>query len=72
MTPQVLFAAAVVVALVVALAAYRARRPELRYALYSVAGLVLTLGIPGGRVLVLPAIFTVMLVLTYWAAKPRT
>ena len=31
----------------------------------------LTLVIPGGRVLVLPVLFTLILVLLYWAAKPK-
>jgi hypothetical protein len=31
----------------------------------------ITMVIPGGRVLVLPVLFTLMLVLLYWAAKPR-
>jgi hypothetical protein len=31
----------------------------------------ITLVIPGGRVLVLPVIFTLILVLLYWAAKPK-
>jgi len=40
----------------------------------TIASLVLTgvtMVIPGGRVLVLPAIFILMLVLLYWAAKPK-
>ena len=31
----------------------------------------LTMVIPGGRVLVLPVLFTLILVLLYWAAKPK-
>jgi hypothetical protein len=30
-----------------------------------------TMVIPGGRVLVLPMIFVLLLVLLYWAAKPK-
>ncbi|MBI4514855.1 MAG: hypothetical protein HY699_03440 [Deltaproteobacteria bacterium] len=44
---------------------------EARYTIGSLILLLITLLIPGGRVLVLPAIFIVMLVLLYWAAKPR-
>lgn len=46
--------------------------PELRYTIGSLILLGITLVIPGGRVLVLPAIFILMLVLLFWAAKPRT
>jgi uncharacterized protein (DUF58 family) len=45
--------------------------PELRYTIASLILLAITMVIPGGRVLVLPAIFTLVLVLLYWAAKPR-
>ena len=45
--------------------------PELRYTIGSLILLGITMVIPGGRVLVLPAIFTLVLVLLYWAAKPR-
>jgi uncharacterized membrane protein YdfJ with MMPL/SSD domain len=45
--------------------------PELRYTIGSVILLGITLVIPGGRVLVLPALFVLMLVLLFWAAKPR-
>jgi hypothetical protein len=45
--------------------------PELRYTIGSAVLLGLTLWIPGGRVLVLPAIFVLVLVLLYWAAKPK-
>ena len=31
----------------------------------------ITLMIPGGRVLVLPALFTLLLVVLYWVAKPK-
>ena len=45
---------------------------ELKATIYSVILLGLTMFvIPGGRVLVLPAIFILMLVLLYWAAKPK-
>ncbi len=45
--------------------------PELRYTIGTLILLGITMVIPGGRVLVLPAIFTLTLVLLYWAAKPR-
>ena len=45
--------------------------PELRYTIGTLILLGITMVIPGGRVLVLPAIFTLVLVLLYWAAKPR-
>jgi hypothetical protein len=45
--------------------------PELRYVIGSLVLLGITMVIPGGRVLVLPVIFTLVLVLLYWAAKPR-
>jgi len=43
---------------------------ELKGTIASLALLGVTMVIPGGRVLVLPAIFILMLVLLYWAAKP--
>ena len=46
--------------------------PELRNTIASVVLLGITMVIPGGRVLVLPAIFVLILVLLHWAAKPRT
>lgn len=46
--------------------------PELRYTIASLVLLGVTMVIPGGRVLVLPAIFVLLLVLIYWAAKPRS
>jgi len=46
--------------------------PELRYAIVGLILLGTTMVIPGGRVLVLPAIFTLVLILLYWAAKPKT
>jgi hypothetical protein len=46
--------------------------PELRYTIASLVLLGITMVIPGGRVLVLPSIFILLLVLLYWAAKPRT
>ena len=46
--------------------------PELRYTIASLVLLGITMVIPGGRVLVLPIIFVLMLVLLFWAAKPRT
>jgi hypothetical protein len=45
---------------------------ELRYTIGSLILLAVCMVIPGGRVLVLPVIFVLMLVLTYWAAKPRS
>jgi hypothetical protein len=44
--------------------------PEAKYAIGSVALLVFVTLIPGGRVLVLPVLFVLILVLLYWAAKP--
>jgi hypothetical protein len=44
--------------------------PEFRYTIGSVVLLGITMIIPGGRVLVLPAIFVLVLVLLYWLAKP--
>lgn len=45
--------------------------PELRYTIGGLALLGLTLVIPGGRVLVLPAVLVLILVLLFWAAKPK-
>jgi len=45
---------------------------EAWYTIGSVVLLVITMIIPGGRVLVLPAIFVLVLVLLYWAAKPKS
>ena len=45
---------------------------ELRNIIGAFVLLLITMVIPGGRVLVLPAIFTFILVLLYWAAKPKT
>jgi hypothetical protein len=45
---------------------------ELRSTIACLVLLGITMVIPGGRVLVLPMIFVLMLVLLYWAAKPRT
>jgi hypothetical protein len=44
---------------------------ELRYTIGSLVLLGITMVIPGGRVLVLPALFILGLVLLYWAAKPK-
>ena len=44
---------------------------DLRNTIASLILLAITLVIPGGRVLVLPAIFILLLVLLYWVAKPR-
>ncbi len=45
--------------------------PELRYTIGTIIALVITLFIPGGRVLVLPVLFVLIMVLLFWAAKPR-
>ena len=45
--------------------------PELRYTIASLVLLGITMVIPGGRVLVLPTIFLLMLILLYWVAKPK-
>jgi hypothetical protein len=45
--------------------------PELRYTIGSLILLAICMVIPGGRVLVLPVIFVLLLVLVHWAAKPR-
>ena len=44
--------------------------PELRTTIGSLILLGITMVTPGGRVLVLPAIFTLVLVLLFWVAKP--
>lgn len=44
--------------------------PELRYVIGTVVLLGITLWIPGGRVLVLPVLFVLILILLFWAAKP--
>jgi hypothetical protein len=44
---------------------------EAKYTLVSLILLGITMVIPGGRVLVLPVLFVVLLVLLFWAAKPR-
>jgi len=43
---------------------------ELLYTIVSLFMLGLCMVIPGGRVLVLPVLFVLILVLLYWAAKP--
>ncbi len=48
------------------------QRPELTATLASLVALLGTMTFHGGRVLVLPALFTLILVLLYWAAKPRS
>ena len=45
--------------------------PELRATIVCLILFGLTMVIPGGRVLVLPVLFTLILVLLYWAAKPK-
>jgi len=44
---------------------------EAKYTIVSLVLLGITMVIPGGRVLVLPVLFLVLLVLLFWAAKPR-
>ncbi len=46
--------------------------PEAKYAIGCLAFLVFVALIPGGRVLVLPVLFVLLLVLLFWAAKPRS
>lgn len=46
-------------------------RPELSATIACLGLFGLTMVIPGGRVLVLPVIFTLTLVLLFWAAKPK-
>ena len=43
---------------------------ELRYTIGTLVLLGISLWIPGGRVLVLPIIFILILILLFWAAKP--
>ena len=43
---------------------------EAKYAIASLVLLVVVTFIPGGRVLVLPVLFLLLLVLLFWAAKP--
>ena len=43
---------------------------ELRYVVGALVVLGISLVIPGGRVLVLPIIFVLILILLFWAAKP--
>ena len=45
--------------------------PEAKYAIGCLAFLIFVALIPGGRVLVLPVLFVLVLVLLFWAAKPR-
>ena len=47
-------------------------QPELKYTIGSLIVLAICAVIPGGRVLVLPVLFILLLVLVYWAAKPRS
>ncbi len=47
-----------------------AMAPEAKYAIASLVFLVFVALIPGGRVLVLPVMFVLVLVLLFWAAKP--
>lgn len=47
-------------------------QPELKYTIGSLILLGITAVIPGGRVLVLPVLFVLILVLCFWAAKPRS
>jgi len=41
------------------------------YAFITLVLLLVTMVIPGGRVLVLPVLFALCLVLLYWLAKPK-
>ena len=43
---------------------------ELRWALGALGLFVLSMIVPGGRVLVVPTLFLLVLILLYWAAKP--
>ena len=44
--------------------------PEAKYTIGCLVFLIFVALIPGGRVLVLPVLFVLMLVLIFWAAKP--
>ena len=44
---------------------------ELKYTIVTTVALVLCTLFKGGRVLVLPLLFVLILVLVFWAAKPR-
>ena len=44
---------------------------ELKYTIATTIALVLCTLFKGGRVLVLPLLFVLILVLVFWAAKPR-
>jgi hypothetical protein len=44
---------------------------ELKYTILALILLGVCMVIPGGRVLVLPTLFLLVLVLLFWAAKPR-
>jgi len=46
--------------------------PEAKYAIGGLISLIVVMVIPGGRVLVLPVLFALLLVLLFWAAKPRS
>ncbi|HVM95019.1 MAG TPA: hypothetical protein VMT89_01465 [Candidatus Acidoferrales bacterium] len=46
-------------------------RPELAATIISLILFAATQIMPGGRVLVLPALFTLLLVVLYWVAKPK-
>jgi hypothetical protein len=45
--------------------------PELLATIGSLFLLGVAMVIPGGRVLVLPTLFTLIMVLLYWLAKPK-
>jgi hypothetical protein len=44
---------------------------ELKYTIVTAVALALCTLFKGGRVLVLPLLFVLLLVLVFWAAKPR-
>ena len=50
----------------------RVMSAELKATIGSLVLFGITLVMPGGRVLVLPVLFTLTLVLLYWAAKPKS
>jgi hypothetical protein len=44
---------------------------EVKYMIVTTVALVLCMLFKGGRVLVLPLLFVLALVVTFWAARPR-
>jgi hypothetical protein len=59
---------AVVVATLVAAAAFR-RPAELRYSILTIGLTVLSLVVPGGRVLTIPFVLVLVMVWIFWAAR---